>query len=215
MLFINMKWVLRCGVPFVFALSAHAAPQGEQVVHSLLECSPKYFAEVRRVADLTSAGYTFTRKGRLIVPDARDEIGSGYRVMGKMPIEIGGLTVVGMYDMHRKANTFEMFDWGLLVKGEPASLASRINGLLPADRSLESDGELRFARLDRVTIKTWPKWVMSKPLPPPGPVEFGDLEMLAEIMVADEDLPSVSRVGCSLQGVFPPFVLQQRRPDID
>jgi hypothetical protein len=103
----------------------------------------------------------------------------------------------------------------LLVKGDPASLARTLNRLLPAERSLDSDGVLGFARLDKTTVKTWPKWVMQKPLPPRAPVEFGDLEMVAEITVADEELPGVSRIGCSLQGVFPPFVLQQRRPDID
>ncbi|EYC52845.1 hypothetical protein AZ34_09165 [Hylemonella gracilis str. Niagara R] len=211
----SMRWVVRCATPFLFALSAHAATQGEQLVQSLLECSPKYFAQVRGTADFSSAGYTFNPKGRLIVPNARDELGSGYRVMGKRSIELGGLTVVGMYDLHRKANTFEMFDWGLLVKGDPASLTQKLNSRLSADRSLESDGILGFARLESTTIKTWPKWVVRKPLPPRGPVEFGDLEMVAEITVADEELPGVSRIGCSLQGVFPPFVLQQRRPDID
>ena len=210
-----MKGVVRCATPFIFALSAHAAAQDDQLVQSLLECSPKYFAQVRGTADFSSAGYAFNPKGRLIVPDARDEIGSGSRVMGKRAIKLGGLTVVGMYDLHRKANTFEMFDWGLLVKGDPASLARMLNRLLPAERSLDSDGILGYARLEKTTVKTWPEWVMQKPLPPLAPVKFGDLEMVAEITVADEELPGVSRIGCSLQGVFPPFVLQQRRPDID
>lgn len=215
LLFSGMKWVVRCATLFVPALSVHAASPDEQLVQSLLECSPKYFVQVRAAADSSSAGYIFSSKGRLIVVNARDEFGSGHRVMGSRPIEIGGLTVVGMYDLHRKANTFEMFDWGLLVKGDPASLARSLNGLLPPDRSLESDGVLGFARMDSTTVKTWPKWIVHKPLPPRGPVEFGDLEMLSEVTVADEQLPGVSRVGCSLQGVFPPFVLQQLRPDID
>ena len=215
LLFSSMNWMARCAIPFLFVLPAHAVSQSEQLVQSLLECSPAYFAQVRGTADFSSAGYTFTPKGRLVVPDSRDELGSGYRVMGKRPIEIGGLTVVGMYDLHRKANTFEMFDWGLLVKGDPASLTRALNGLLPAERSLENDGFLGFARLDKTTIKAWPKWFVQKPLPPKGSVEFGDLEMVAEVTVADEDLPGISRIGCSLQGVFPPFVLQQRRPDID
>lgn len=211
----RMKWLARCFTPVLFALPAHAATQGEQLVQSLLECSPKYFALASGTDVFASAGYLFSPKGRLIVPNARDELGSGYRVMGNRSIELGGLTVVGMYDQHRKANTFEMLGWGLLVKGDPAVLARALNGFLPTERHLENDGILGFARLDKSTIKTWPKWSVQRPLPPRGPVEFGDLEMVAEIMVADEELPGVSRIGCSLQGVFPPFVLQQRRPDID
>ncbi|SFE28473.1 hypothetical protein [Paracidovorax wautersii] len=214
-LFAHIKAVARCATPVMVVLSAHAASQGEQIVQSLLECSPKYFAEVRTSAAISSAGYTFTPKGRLVVPNSRDELGSGYRVMGKRSIELGGLTVVGMYDLHRKANTFEMLDWGLLVRGDPASLVQILNDLLPAERALESDKLLGFARVDRTTIKTWPTWSTQKPLPTPRPVEFGDLELVAEVTVADEDIPNVSRIGCSLQGVFPPFVLRQRRPDID
>ena len=210
-----MKWSTICAASLVFVVSAHAASQGEQLVQSLLECSPKYFAQIQGAADLTSAGYIFTPKGRLIVPNARDELGLDYLVMGTKPMEIGGMTVVGMYDLHRKANTFETLGWGLLVKGDPESLARRLNRLLPQDRSLQSDGIFGFVRLDKTTLKAWPKWGMQKPLPPPRSVEFGDLEMVAEITIADEELLGVSRVGCSLQGVFPPFVLQQLRPDID
>ena len=211
----GMKRLASCAVSLLFAGSIHAASQGGELIHTLLECSPKFFSQVRGFPDVSSAGYVFTPKGRLVVRNYRDELGSESRTMGKKELQVGELIVVGMYDRHRKANTFEMLDWGLLVKGEPAQLARKINGLLPPEKSLDSDGVLGFARLDKTTVKTWPKWTMQKPLPQQAPVEFGEIQLVTEISIADEELPNVSRIGCSLQGVFPPFVIQQRRPDID
>ena len=210
-------------LPLQFVLATTVlASQGDQIVQALAECSPTYFAQVRDSADISSAAYTFTPLGRLVVPNHRDEVGPGYWVLGKRELLIGGLRVVGMYDLHTKAHTYESLNWGLLVKGLPQDLVLKINEVLPREKALDSDLMFGFARLEKTSIslektslKKWPLWDILKPLPTQSIPEFGEIEMAMEVTIANEKLAGISRVGCSLQGVFPPFVVKRRRPDID
>lgn len=182
-----------------------------------MECAPGYFSKVSESASFRSAGYSFDSHGRLIVKSHRDEIGDGSKVMGNRELPLDGLTVVGMYDLHSKALTFESYSWGLLVKGKPNDIVRRVNETIPSERFLERDWlGLGFARLDATTLSAWPKWSTSRPVPQPAPVKLGDIELVAEVSPADvASLPGISRIGCSIQGVFPPFVLKRRRPDIE
>ena len=137
--------------------------------------------------------------------------------MGKRAVLLDGFKVVGLYDLHRKRNTFEALDWGVLVEGDSKEVVQNLNALLPAHLRLEPSPmyDFAFARLEKSSVTSWPKWHTVRPLPMPSTPDFGELEMVMEVTLESNRPPRVSRVGCSMQGVFPPFVVKIRRPDIE
>lgn len=209
-------------MPILFGLTWVVAPPASQaagLLRALAECSPAYFAQLAGSADFASVGYRFTKQGRLVVPNHRDELDAGSRAMGKSAVMLDGFKVIGLYDLHRKANTFEALDWGVLVEGDSKEVVHRLNAQLPPQWQLEPSADpvydFAFARLEKTSMGSWPQWTTVRPLPRPAPPAFGDVEMVMEVTLESDKLPGVSRVGCSMQGVFPPFVVKSRRPDIE
>jgi hypothetical protein len=191
----------------------------DALLKTLSNCDAQYF-EIRQqhAALLQEAGYQFDnvrRPGRLIVPNPRDVLGTDFMVLGTKPIGLGALKVVGQYELQRAANTFDTYDWGLLVAGDPHQVVGIVNAILLPERRLTFDGMFGYARLETLDLtQAGASWAVHSPLPSQAVPKAGMAELVMEVTLADESLPGVSRVGCSLQGRIPKPLLQQVRPDI-
>jgi hypothetical protein len=201
------------------SIATAQSTQDQKLLKQLLDCSPDYFSTLKQSASiLKAAGIEVLPKGsvaRVNVKDRKDSLGTNWLIQSSRPLKLGSLRVVGAYDLERVGNSYGALFWGLLVKGEPKSVADEVNRLVGSQHALEFDGLLGYARLKRADAsQNSPKWQIIKPLPAQSIPQPGVIELTLEIAPADESLDGVLKLGCSIQGSLTKNLIEQIRPDI-
>ncbi len=196
------------------AACAGNAPEPDSLLAELSRCDGRFFASLqRRASELSGNPYLARSAGvaYFTVADRTAPEHSVRRFTAPLPIE--RLDVVGYFDAHMSLSVDDAFiAWGFLLRADTQAVIKATQHLIWDKERLWQDGQL-YTRTElwdpAQAANGWQKVIT------PGGTEAppDSVERVLRIEADDKD-PSLTRLGCVLQGTVTPEMLKVLRPDI-
>lgn len=200
----------------LFATMSHGeekvmASSPEEGLRLFAQCDAALFQALKKSPDIFGTSVQVEPRGAaatLVVPNPLSPKLNEQAF--KSPVPAAGLRLLAWhnevaYDVDMGAFLF----WGFKVEGNPATVAAKINALLPERRRLSSFG-VSWAHAEKRVIGDpighWSPGGESGVATQKGTVE--------RVLLIDQDAPGVSILYCSLQGSVTAPLLQTLRPDL-
>ncbi len=175
------------------------------------QCDASLFQMLKKHPDLFGASVQVESRGEvatIAVPNTLSE--KGHEQTFKPPVVAAGIRLLAWHnEVSYDVDIGALLFWGFKVEGDPATIAKRVNTVLPAGRKLASLGTF-WARAEKRAIgdpiDAWRPGGESGVATQKGIVE--------RVLMIEQDTPGTSSLYCSLQGSVTAPLLQILRPDL-
>lgn len=194
-----------------FAQDKAVVNQPEDGLRLFAQCDAALFQMLKKHPDLFGSSIQIESRGNaatVAVPDALSQ--KGNEQVFKNQLDVAGLRLFAWrnevaYDVDIGGLLF----WGFKIEGSPATVAKKVNAILPEGRKLAPVGPF-WARAEKRSIgdpiDVWRSGGNSGVATKKGMVE--------RVLLVEEDGPGTSSLYCSLQGSVTAPLLQKLRPDL-
>mgnify|MGYP001250012830 CR=1 FL=1 len=194
-----------------YAQDKAAVNQPEEGLRLFAQCDAAFFQMLKKHPDLFGSSIQIESRGdvaTVAVPNALSQ--KGHEQMFKNPLNVAGLRLLAWHnEVAYDVDIGGLLFWGFRIEGNPASVAKKVNAILPEGRKLASVGPL-WARAEKRSIgdpiDVWQPGGNAGVATKKGTVE--------RVLVVDEDEPGTSSLYCSLQGSVTALLLHKLRPDL-
>lgn len=201
--------VLGSSTAFAQAPSTKATP--EDVLRQFALCDSSLFFTLKKHPNLLGPTVQIDNRGdvaTIAVPDPLSDKGNSQ--VFKSPINIDGLQILSWHnEISYDVDIGGILFWGFKIGNDPATVAKKLNALLPSDRKLLRLGS-EWARPEMRSIgdpiDNWRTGGQSGTVAEKGTIE--------RVLLIEAESPGKSSLYCSLQGSLTAPLLKYLRPDM-